>query len=108
MWSRVGQGESQRLSTDFTDFTDRRISLQDEQPGYMPMKIGKTVARAISRSGRLLLYCVLIFSGSASAHGERMDKRWLFVWRNMSVPEEVDRMMARFPAAQAAGWPEYV
>src|SRR5207248_2639311 len=33
-----------------------------------------------------------------------LQKRWLFVWRNMSDPKEVDRMIARFPAAQAAGY----
>jgi hypothetical protein len=33
-----------------------------------------------------------------------MQKRWLFVWRDMSDPREVDRMIARFPQAQAAGY----
>lgn len=33
-----------------------------------------------------------------------MQKRWLFVWRNMSDPKEVDRMIARFPRAQADGY----
>ena len=40
---------------------------------------------------------------SSSAHAE-MQKRWLFVWRDMSNPAEVDRMMARFPQAEAAGY----
>lgn len=31
-------------------------------------------------------------------------KRWLFVWRDMTDPKEVDRMIARFPRAQAAGY----
>jgi Carbohydrate binding domain len=30
-----------------------------------------------------------------------LQKRWLFVWRDMSDPKEVDRMIARFPRAQA-------
>jgi hypothetical protein len=34
----------------------------------------------------------------------RMQKRWLFVWRDMSDPKEVDRMIARFPRAEAAGY----
>jgi hypothetical protein len=34
----------------------------------------------------------------------RMEKRWLFVWRDMSDPKEVDRMIARFPRAHAAGY----
>jgi hypothetical protein len=33
-----------------------------------------------------------------------LQKRWLFVWRNMSDPKEVDRMIARFPRAQADGY----
>lgn len=33
-----------------------------------------------------------------------MQKRWLFIWRNMSDPAEVDRMIARFPRAQADGY----
>jgi hypothetical protein len=31
-----------------------------------------------------------------------LEKRWLFVWRDMSDSAEVDRMIARFPTAQAA------
>src|SRR5689334_3796276 len=34
----------------------------------------------------------------------QMQKRWLFVWRNMSDPKEVDRMIARLPRAQADGY----
>jgi hypothetical protein len=33
-----------------------------------------------------------------------LEKRWLFIWRNMSDPKEVDRMLARFPQAAAAGY----
>jgi len=39
----------------------------------------------------------------AAAQG-RLQKRWLFVWRDMSDPNEVDRMIARFPQAQADGY----
>jgi hypothetical protein len=31
-------------------------------------------------------------------------KHWLFIWRDMSDPKEVDRMIARFPRAQADGY----
>ena len=31
-------------------------------------------------------------------------KHWLFIWRDMSDAKEVDRMIARFPRAQAAGY----
>src|SRR5690349_24487779 len=34
----------------------------------------------------------------------RMQKRWLFIWRDMSDPKEVDRMIARFPRAEADGY----
>jgi len=43
-------------------------------------------------------------AGDVAAEASRMEKRWLFVWRTMSRPNEVDRMMARFPAAEAAGY----
>jgi len=33
-----------------------------------------------------------------------MQKRWLFIWRDMTNPTEVDRMIARFPRAKAAGY----
>ena len=41
---------------------------------------------------------------STGKSGAPMQKRWLFVWRDMSDPKEVDRMIARFPRAQAAGY----
>ena len=34
----------------------------------------------------------------------RVQKRWLFVWRDLTQPDEVDRMVARFPRAAAAGY----
>ena len=33
-----------------------------------------------------------------------LSKRWLFVWRNLTDPKEVDRLIARFPRAQKAGY----
>jgi hypothetical protein len=33
-----------------------------------------------------------------------MHKRWLFVWRDMSDPKEVDRVIARLPRAKADGY----
>lgn len=33
-----------------------------------------------------------------------LKQRWLFVWRDMTDPKEVDRMLARFPQAQASGY----
>jgi hypothetical protein len=34
----------------------------------------------------------------------RLQKRWLFFWRDMSDPKEVERMIARFPEAKAGGY----
>ena len=39
-----------------------------------------------------------------NASPSRLQKRWFFVWREMSKPEEVERMIARFPGAAAAGY----
>lgn len=33
-----------------------------------------------------------------------MRNRWLFIWRDMKDPKEVDRMIERFPRAKAAGY----
>ena len=33
-----------------------------------------------------------------------MQKRWLFIWRDMKDPKEVDRMIGRFARAKAAGY----
>ena len=33
-----------------------------------------------------------------------MQKRWLFFWRDMSDPKQVDRTIAQFPRAQADGY----
>jgi hypothetical protein len=41
---------------------------------------------------------------AADGSGGAMQKRWLFVWRDMSNPKEVERMIARFPRAQADGY----
>lgn len=37
-------------------------------------------------------------------YGATMQKRWLFFWRDMTNPAEVDRMIARFPRARADGY----
>src|SRR5437016_11235518 len=62
-----------------------------------------------------LLWCVSLAGEAALAEiapGElnsnvtasRLQKRWLFVWRGMHDPKEVDRMIARLPTAAAAGY----
>lgn len=51
-----------------------------------------------------LLTGAAALSRAQPAPTRRLEKRWLFVWRNMADPKEVDRMIARFPQAQAAGY----
>jgi hypothetical protein len=51
----------------------------------------------------LLVFAVLA-TGSHAQPQPQMQHRWLFVWRNMSNPAEVDRTIALFPRAQAAGY----
>ena len=46
----------------------------------------------------------LAASAAENAPASRLQKRWFFVWRDMSKPEEVERMIARFPGAAAAGY----
>ncbi len=41
---------------------------------------------------------------TASAQTSNIQKRWLFIWRDMNDPKEVDRVIARLPAAHAAGY----
>jgi len=56
------------------------------------------------------LLFALAFALSASAIGAdatskyAFQKRWLFVWRNMNDPKEVERMITRFPQAAATGY----
>jgi hypothetical protein len=53
----------------------------------------------------LVLYAMISVSGQAvAAENGRMQKRWLFEWRDLSNPKEVDGMIARFPAAKASGY----
>jgi hypothetical protein len=49
----------------------------------------------------LLLLCL---SGVAYAAAPHLEKRWLFIWRDLSDPNEVERMIARFPQAAADGY----
>jgi len=53
--------------------------------------------------GALCFGCVAA-TPKPTAKAASLQKRWLFVWRDMSDPKEVDRMIARFPRAHAAGY----
>src|SRR5512136_2905911 len=54
--------------------------------------------------GPLLLGAATAAPSDAAKTASGMQKRWLFVWRDMSDPREVDRVIARFPQAQADGY----
>ncbi|MGA2748632.1 MAG: carbohydrate binding domain-containing protein [Verrucomicrobiota bacterium] len=41
---------------------------------------------------------------STSPESSRLEKRWLFFWRDMTDPREVEAMIARFPAAKDSGY----
>jgi len=75
--------------------------------GAQTRSVFSSVAAALSA----LILCELAWLGAmwtapAAADGSdsAMQKRWLFVWRDMSNPKEVERMIARFPRAQADGY----
>jgi len=50
------------------------------------------------------LLAVLATAGHTQLQPPQMQRRWLFVWRNMANPAEVDRTIALLPRAQAAGY----
>jgi len=62
--------------------------------------------RNIHRQRRIPLIGILLLGLISVAHPatSRLEKRWFFVWRNMSDPNEVERMIARFPRAAADGY----
>jgi hypothetical protein len=51
-----------------------------------------------------ILVALISFTSNSIADPNALQKRWLFIWRNMSDPKEVDRMISRFPRAAAAGY----
>lgn len=57
-------------------------------------------------AGALWLIVSAAASGLATpgSAASRTQKRWLFVWRDLSKPAEVDRVIARLPRAQADGY----
>src|SRR5204862_6591660 len=60
--------------------------------------------RFILRCAIALLIVKPAFCADLNIPGARFQKRWLFIWRDLTKPEEVERMIARFPAAAAAGY----
>jgi hypothetical protein len=58
------------------------------------------LARGIALAGVVLFGLIGLVQGAAP----RLEKRWLFVWRDMNDPTEVERVIARFPKAAADGY----
>ncbi|MEI6500851.1 MAG: hypothetical protein WCP21_07470 [Armatimonadota bacterium] len=56
----------------------------------------------MTRSCSFMLLALLTLTVASAQPSTQ--KHWLFVWQDMSNPVQVDRMIARFPAAQAAGY----
>lgn len=67
---------------------------------------------ATGKSSLALGVCVVLATaawlsvnrGGAQAARPRLQHRWLFVWRDMSRPEEVRRVIERLPRAKQAGY----
>ncbi len=55
---------------------------------------------------RIALTSLLMFAliCAANAAAPRLEKRWLFIWRDLGDPNEVERMIARFPQAASASY----
>jgi hypothetical protein len=86
------------------------IPLQNWSPSGVGRTLRGTPRRWFIESlGILLLSLAWLTPSPATSATEitlasRIQKRWLFAWREMSNPEEVERMIARFPRAAAAGY----
>ena len=74
-----------------------------------------SASRTLLRSLRILITGVVLLGcawipppaealPAAPAADAKLQKRWLFIWRDMNDPKEVDRMIARFPRAKADGY----
>ena len=55
---------------------------------------------------RIALAGLFLFGLLSLTHAStsRQEKRWFFVWHDLSDPNEVERMIARFPQAAADGY----
>ncbi|MDQ2686690.1 MAG: carbohydrate binding domain-containing protein, partial [Armatimonadota bacterium] len=67
------------------------------------------IPRSIVRWGLFALALGAIFCGGAKAAKPdaappKLQKRWLFYWRDMNDPKQVDRMIADFPRAKQDGY----
>lgn len=65
------------------------------------------LGRGVVLKGLVAMVGVCLLGPACAQPGpqeNRLEKRWLFVWRDMSNPAEVDRMIARFPQAKGNGY----
>ena len=52
----------------------------------------------------LVCAAILLTCGCSRASDQHLTKRWLFVWSDLTEPATVDRIIALFPRAEAAGY----
>lgn len=55
-------------------------------------------------SGLFLLLVLPAIGQSQDTAATALQKRWLFVWRDLHDAKEVDRVIARLPQAKTAGY----
>jgi len=58
----------------------------------------------IFRYAAALFIFLLTLVPLAARAGQKLEKRWLFFWRDMTDPKEVQAMIDRFPAARECGF----
>ena len=58
----------------------------------------------IFRYAAALFIFLLTLVPPAARAGQKLEKRWLFFWRDMTDPKEVQAMIDRFPAARECGF----
>ena len=61
-------------------------------------------ATIVVLAGILLLGTIKVAQAQNAGPRPGLERRWLFMWRNMSDPKDVDRTIALFPRAQKDGY----
>lgn len=59
--------------------------------------------RRTSALAACALLALPVYAGEPTTPTPALQHRWLFVWRDVGDGQEVDRLIARLPRAQAAG-----
>lgn len=64
----------------------------------------RSLLRSLLKATLILLMGAYLLPADASAPKAKLPNRWFFVFRSMDDAKEIDRMIARFPKAQADGY----